>query len=114
MRDYVGSILLFMTMVALLTGCSGGSDDAPMGAAPTQAAPGRSADTLPIPGQAGEMPPGHPATGRAGSLAWSIPQGWTEQPPSSNMRIAQYVVDGPDGPGENVGVDTKRTNRFNI
>jgi len=100
MRDYVGSILLFMTMVALLAGCSGGSDDAPMGAAPTQADSGRSADTLPIPGQSGEMPPGHPATGRAGGLAWSIPRGWTEQPPSSNMRIAQYVVDGPDGAGE--------------
>jgi hypothetical protein len=102
MRDKAGSILLFMTMVTLLAGCSGGSDDAAANAAPTPALSdsGRPADTLPIPGQAGGMPPGHPPTGGAGGLVWSIPQGWTEEPPSSNMRITQYIVDGPGGPGE--------------
>ena len=102
MRDYVGSILLFMTMVALLAGCSCGSDDAPATAAPApiQADTGRPADTLPIPGQAGEVPPGHPPAGGTGRLVWSVPRGWTEQPPSSNMRFAQYVVNGPGGLGE--------------
>jgi len=102
MRDHFGSILLFMTMVALLAGCSGGSDDAPATAAPApiQADTGRPADTLPIPGQAGEVPPGHPPAGGSGRLVWSVPRGWTEQPPSSNMRFAQYVVNGPGGLGE--------------
>lgn len=102
MRDYVGSILLFMTMVVLLSGCSGGSDQAPAGSAPppAQVNADRPADTLPIPGQGGSLPPGHPPAGGSGALAWSVPEGWTEQPPSSNMRLAQYVVDGPGGPGE--------------
>ena len=102
MRDYVGSILLFMTLFALLTGCSGGSDNPPASAAPapTQTDAGRPADTLPIPGQPGELPPGHPPRGGAGGLAWSVPEGWTERPPSSNMRFAQYAVDGPGGSGE--------------
>jgi len=100
MRDCAGSILLLLTMVALVAGCSGGSDEAPGGAAPTAAAPDRSADTLPIPGQPGQAPSGSSPMGGAGRVVWSAPQGWTEQAPSSNMRIAQYVVDGPGGPGE--------------
>lgn len=102
MRNCAGSILLLMTMVALLTGCSGGSDDArgTVAPAPTPSDTERSGNTLPIPGQAGQVPPGHPPTGRSGEVVWSVPVGWTEQPPSSNMRIAQYVMDGPGGPGE--------------
>jgi hypothetical protein len=102
MRDCAGSILLLMTMVALLTGCSGGSDEAPETTAPTMPSGGteRSAGTLPIPGQPGGMPSDHPPTGGAGQVVWSVPQSWTEKPPSSNMRIAQYSVDGPAGPAE--------------
>jgi len=98
MRDCNGSILLMMTMVALVAGCSGGPDEAPAGAVP--AAGERSADTLPIPGQPGQTPSGNSPMGGSGRVVWSVPQGWSEQPPSSNMRIAQYLVDGPGGPGE--------------
>jgi hypothetical protein len=85
----------------VVVGCSGGSDGAP-GASPSPAAGSadRSAGTLPIPGQSGGMPPGHPPTGATGQVVWSVPADWTEQPPASNMRLAQYAVDGPDGPGE--------------
>ena len=100
MRDCTGSILLMMTMVALVAGCSGGADEAPGGTPPSAAATGRSAATLPIPGQPGQAPSGNSPMSGSGRVVWSVPEGWTEQPPSSKMRIAQYVVDGPDGPGE--------------
>ena len=102
MRDCAGSILLLMTMLAVLAGCSGGSDEAP-GTTGSALPPGgaeRSAGTLPIPGQAGGMPSGPPPTSGSGQVDWNVPQGWTEQRPSSNMRITQYAVDGPAGPGE--------------
>lgn len=100
MRDCTGSILLMMTMVALVAGCSGGADEAPGGTPPSAAATERSAATLPIPGQPGQAPSGNSPMSGSGRVVWSVPEGWTEQPPSSKMRIAQYVVDGPDGPGE--------------
>lgn len=102
MRDCAGSVLLLMTIVALLSGCSGGSDEAPETAGPAlpQGGADRSAGTLPIPGQPGGTPPGHPPMGESGRVVWDAPQGWTEQTPSSNMRIAQYAVDGPAGPAE--------------
>jgi hypothetical protein len=98
MRECTGSILLLMMVVALVAGCSGGPDEAPAGAPPTAAE--RAADTLPIPGQPGQAPSGNSPMGGAGRVVWSVPQGWTQQPASSNMRIAQYAVDGPGGPGE--------------
>jgi hypothetical protein len=102
MRDCTGSILLLMTLLPLLAGCSGGTDEAPgtTGAALPPGGAERSAGTLPIPGQAGGMPSGPPPTGGSGQVVWNVPPGWTEQRPSSNMRIAQYAVDGPAGPGE--------------
>ena len=35
-----------------------------------------------------------------GGLVWDLPAGWTEAPPTSSMRRAQYRVPGPAGDGE--------------
>ena len=62
----------------------------------------------------GEMPPGHPPVGQAdqtamlptpvmtegGSLTWTKPQDWIEEPPANTMRQAQYRVPGPAGDGQ--------------
>lgn len=60
-----------------------------------------------------ELPPGHPPIDSAAALppraaaakdtaplAWTVPQGWTAEPPSSSMRLAQYRVPGEAGDGE--------------
>ncbi len=44
-------------------------------------------------------PPAGSGTGTTG-LTWQVPDGWTEEQPSSAMRRAQYRVPGPGGDGE--------------
>jgi hypothetical protein len=85
-----------MLCVTVVCGCSGGGGEPSTGGA----APVRPADTLPIPGQAGALPPGHPPTTASGKLVWEAPDGWNEVRPSSNMRYAQYEVEGPGGTAE--------------
>lgn len=48
------------------------------------------------------MPPagGAGAAGAAGRLVWELPEGWTEVPPASPMRMAQATVPGPGGPAD--------------
>lgn len=87
--------------LGLALSCSGGGGG---GAPPKDGAAAederRPAATLDIPGQAGTLPEGHPPLGASKTLAWDVPQGWIEQPPSQNMRHAQYEVSGPGGVGE--------------
>ena len=92
-------IVLFFLALGLLAlaGCSGGSSDAPDAAGPPAGNDDRTAGTLPIPGQTSQMPPGHPPMGATGQVVWNVPAAWSEQPPASSMRIAQYAVAGPAG-----------------
>lgn len=53
------------------------------------------------PAAAPAMPPaGGAAAGAAGRLAFSLPEGWTEVPPASPMRMAQATIPGPGGPAD--------------
>ena len=63
----------------------------PAGHPPLAAAP--SADSLIAP------PPPGSGTGETG-LAWTTPEGWVAETPSSSMRRAQYRVPGLGGDGE--------------
>ncbi len=58
-------------------------------------------DTAPAPTAAQTIAPPPPGSG-SGLLAlgWKVPAGWVEEPPSSNLRKAQYKVPGPGGNGE--------------
>lgn len=40
------------------------------------------------------------AAGAAGRLVWELPEGWTEVPPASPMRMAQATIPGPGGPAD--------------
>ena len=69
-------------------------------------------ETAPAP-ESAEMPPGHPPMGQTdpnamlptpvmgegASLTWTMPAGWTNEPPSNVMRQAQYRVAGAAGDG---------------
>jgi hypothetical protein len=79
----------------------------PIGAIPTPAPPlppGTPMNALPPnhppigPGQAAALMAGPPAS--AGPLQWTTPPGWTEQPPSSSMRVAQWALSGAGGDAE--------------
>jgi len=79
----------------------------PTGSASTAPAAGEPADrqnvvnavheTIPVAGE-GELPPNHPpldgVAGTAQGLAWVAPQEWQSQPPSSDMRLAQWSLTG--------------------
>ncbi|HEX6851197.1 MAG TPA: hypothetical protein VF139_07285 [Candidatus Polarisedimenticolaceae bacterium] len=71
----------------------------------------------PMPGADAQLPSGHPPVEGMGAppeitpppagsgegatgLAWTLPKGWTEEPPANAMRKAQYKVPGPGGDGE--------------
>jgi hypothetical protein len=58
----------------------------------------------PVPGAAAPAPrqaaPGQAPAGAAGQLAWALPEGWREEPPSSSMRLAQASIPGGAGDGE--------------
>lgn len=45
------------------------------------------------------QPPAGAGTGEA-ALAWTVPQGWIAETPSSSLRKAQYRVPGPAGEAE--------------
>lgn len=90
------------------------------GEKPESAPPTRTARTLPVPDAAdpaADLPPGHPPVDAAApqggivpppagsgvgdkGMTWKVPARWTEEPPSSSMRRAQYRVPGPAGDGE--------------
>jgi hypothetical protein len=100
MSMHDGRVLALGLALLLVAACSGGSDTPPAGKPGAVSNEQRPAGTIPIPGQEGQMPPGHSPMGGSGKLAWSVPEGWSEQPPASNMRYAQYSVAGPGGSGE--------------
>jgi hypothetical protein len=91
-------------LAAALAGCSGErpADEDVQGAGTPE--PNRPARTLPLPAAPGAEPPAavpHAANGGgARALHWTLPAGWTEVPPASSMRVAQYRVAGPAGDGE--------------
>ncbi len=112
-----------LLILAFLVSCGKGEKPAGPDSATRDAAPApngdagaRPARTLPIPGAAGELPPGHPPLGApapggivpppAGSgtggtaIRWSVPAGWVEETPSSSMRKAQYRAPGAAGDAE--------------
>ncbi|MCP3981736.1 MAG: hypothetical protein GY716_20740 [bacterium] len=92
----------FVTAVTLLivsAGCSGSGDAEPVAegeTAPTYEP--RSAATLDLPSD--DAPGSNSHAAPANHLVWSVPDAWTPEPPRSDMRYAQYVVPGADGPGE--------------
>jgi hypothetical protein len=100
MSIHDGRVLGLGLTLLLVAACSGGSDTPPAGQTGSVSSEQRPAGTIPIPGQEGQMPTGRPPMGGSGELVWSVPEGWAEQPPASNMRYAQYSVAGPGGPGE--------------
>ena len=52
----------------------------------------------PLPkGTAASAPPPVGSGERWGNLLAKIPEGWKSRPPSSSMRIAEYVLPAPDG-----------------
>jgi len=107
------AILTGLLACAFLAGCGGGQEPPPPVADPSAGG----ARAVPIP-EGATMPEGHPpidagagtslvpppegaGTGAA-ALTWSTPAGWVEEPPSSNVRRAQYRVPGPGGDAEMV------------
>ena len=92
----IGSALGALVLV-FLAAC-GGSQPEPVAQAP----------------EGTEMPPGHPPMGQTdpnamlptpvmsegGSLTWSMPSEWVNEPPSNVMRQAQYRVSGPADDGQ--------------
>ena len=75
------------------TTADGGAAAAP---ADSPIAPMSSRDT-PAPGGAA---PGMAAGGTAAGIDYDLPAGWTSEPPSSGMRLAQASIPGPGGPGQ--------------
>jgi len=76
-------------------GCSSNDSTEPKAAGLSEPAAAPGARTLSIPTFGGK-----PDTTRHGPLVWDLPAGWTEEAPSSNMRLAQYTVPGSGGDGE--------------
>lgn len=88
------------------------AEPAPAAAAPAMA--GGGAPMAPAHAAQPQLPAGHPpmdaapvlppvdpnqGQGQKG-LSWTTPQGWVAEPPSNNMRRAQYKVPGPGGAAE--------------
>ena len=77
------------------------------------AAQPEAADQAAEPAENVELPPGHPPTGQTdpnamlptpvmsagAALTWTMPAGWTNEPPANVMRQTQYRAPGPDGDG---------------
>ena len=99
-KEVMGGILV----VALLAvGCGGKKEEtesraaapSPPAQAPAQGGPGGSG-SIPLVDSRGNPVPGMPSaagkTQEQAGLVWTAPSGWTEEPPSSAMRKAQYSV----------------------
>ena len=105
------AILPFFAILLALAACGGREETLPPGAAPQAQAPaadsGAGAPIGPISsrdGSASGAPMGgDPAgaqAGTSGNIAFDLPAGWTSQPPTSNMRMAQATIPGSGGNGE--------------
>ena len=77
-------------VLAITAACSDQGAVKPDATAPTAAKP----PLISARGQSAPVDSGDAA------LAWTLPAGWIDEPPSSQMRRAQYKVPGPDGDGE--------------
>lgn len=53
----------------------------------------------PISSRGQAVPSGGGGGGQGSGLAFDVPQGWSSEPPSSSMRIAQATIPGSAGPG---------------
>jgi hypothetical protein len=95
-------------VTALLVSCGGnGGGEAPAGPPEPVRASGEELPEghppLEGPGGMAAVPPPPPGTGTgATGMTWTVPAGWIEVPPTSNMRRAQYRVPGSAGDGEGV------------
>lgn len=107
-KKLIGCVLATALMVV---GCGGKKSEsesrtaaaAPAGQQPTGSQAGGSG-SIPLVDSRGNPVPGMPsATGttqQAEGLVWTIPSGWTEEPPSSSMRKAQYSIPAAAGDPE--------------
>jgi hypothetical protein len=96
--------------IVALTGCSQNSEPASPGQeVAASSIPGTAMQAAPQPsprGNSAGMSAAAPAATAAGSTKafgpfhLSVPQGWTETPPKSSMRKAQYSIGGGAGPAE--------------
>jgi len=92
----------------LVVGCGGKKEaDSQSAATPSSAAPANNAGggsgSIPMVDSRGNPVPGMPsATGaqEAEGLVWTTPSSWTEEPPSSSMRKAQYSIPAAAGDPE--------------
>ncbi len=94
MRRNWFSTLLLTALWIVLAAC-GGDPATPQAPVETSVPDSPGARTLSIPSVGGSNSVTH-----HGPLKWDLPTGWTESPPSSNMRLAQYTVPGSGGNGE--------------
>jgi hypothetical protein len=90
-----GFCLLALTLAA----CAGPSEEPAPETAPAPDTQPRNGRTLAIPGSTSSPQPGS-GSGTATRLVWEAPKQWSEEAPSSNMRLAQYRVSGPGGDAE--------------
>jgi hypothetical protein len=112
--------LWIMLCAALTCACGSPGSGAPASpgtAAPSEAAAPPAAPPAAVPSHEtmGELPEGHPPIGAgtpaipppppgsgvgSAAMTWKVPEGWTEEPPASAMRRAQYRVPGKAGDAE--------------
>ena len=95
------ALVLAACGLAAVIACSGGSSGAPAAQPSAGAAPAAGAGPV-APMSSRGTPVGEaPAAGAAtGTIAWDLPSGWQEEPPSSGMRLAQALIPGGGGPGQ--------------
>ena len=103
------SAAVLMVAAFLVLGCGGGAKEnpqensassaaapAPPSGAPAQAPTGApSGSAIPLVDSRGNLVPGMPSAAPAeagGSLTWTVPASWIEEPPASSMRKAQYSL----------------------
>jgi len=90
------SVLPFLC-VALLSGCK--RENNQVYYAPKETSPAQPA----APGGDNGTPMAAPETAALPTLAWTLPEGWQEKPPSE-MRVASFSVTGKDGQSADVSV----------
>ncbi len=105
-RRTLALLIPLFLLVPIWVGCgSPGPGDAGTPAASGAPADGdtderSSARTLPIPGGAADSGIRSGTPRGSTGVAWTLPESWEEQTPSSSVRLAQFRVPGSAGDGE--------------
>lgn len=94
MRSAGVRVLVLLVVLVLSLGFALGSDAQTAPLPPGHPPVGKGEPAPPMPG-----PPPN-GKGESQGLTWTTPSGWTAETPSSPMRLAQYRLPGPGGPGE--------------